>query len=147
MTPAHIEQAANVLVTARRNNQQLQGLEDGLNPESMDEGYALQDAFIRIWDQPMAGWKVGATNDKVQELFGVSEPFHGPFYAPTTLTSPARPKSAEFRPLCIESEFAFRFGSSLGARESTYEREEILDAVVAVLPAFELISQIGRAHV
>ena len=140
MTPAQIEQAAHILVAARRNNHQLKRLEDGLNPESMDEGYALQDAFMRIWDQPLAGWKVGATNNKVQELFGLSEPFLGPFYEATTLTSPAKPKAEDFGLLCIESEFAFRFGSSLAAREGIYGREEILDAVESVLPAFELIS-------
>jgi len=140
VTPQQIEQAANILGAARRNNQQLKGLEDGLTPAGMDEGYALQDAFMRIWEEPVAGWKVGATAEKVQELYGVSEPFCGPFYAPTTFSSPAMPKAEDFGHLCIESEFAFRFGSTLAARESAYDREEILGAVDAVLPAFELIS-------
>ncbi len=140
VTPQQIEQAAAILGAARRNNQQLQGLEDGLTPASMDEGYALQDAFMQIWDEPVFGWKVGATVEKIQEIYGVSEPFCGPFYAPTTFKSPAMPKAANFGHLCIESEFAFRFGSTLAARESSYSREEILEAVDAVLPAFELIS-------
>lgn len=140
MTPEQLEQAANTLGAARRNNQMLQGLEDGLTPTSKDEGYALQDAFMRIWDEPVVGWKVGATVEKIQEIYGVNEPFCGPFYRSTTFSSPAMPKAANFGHLCIESEFAFRFGSTLAARESAYGREEILDAVEAVLPAFELIS-------
>lgn len=140
MTPQQIEQAASVLEAARKNNQMLKGLDTGLTPAAMDEGYALQDAFMRIWDEPVAGWKVGATAEKVQELYGVNEPFHGPFYAPTTFASPAMLRREDFGHLCIESEFAFRFGSTLAARESAYGREEILGAVDAVLPAFELIS-------
>jgi len=129
-----------VLKAARRDNKMLAGLNDGLTPRNMEDGYAVQDAFMRIWDEPIAGWKVGATAQKVQELYGVSEPFCGPFYAPGTFASPALPRGKDFGHFCIESEFAFRFGVTLAAREGTYDREEILDAVAAVLPAFELIS-------
>ncbi len=106
----------------------------------MDQGYALQDAFMGAWDEPIAGWKVGATAPGVQEIYGVDEPFYGPFYGPTTFASPARLNAQDFGHLCIESEFAFRFGSTLAARNSAYGREEILDAVEAVLPAFEIVS-------
>lgn len=140
MTPQQIEQAAGALRAARKTSKMLAGLDNGLTPATMDQGYALQDAFMRIWNEPVAGWKVGATAEKVRELYGVSEPFYGPFYAPTTFSSPARLKAADFGHLCIESEFAFRFGSTLTARESAYGREEILDAVEAVLPAFEIVS-------
>lgn len=140
MTPQQIEQAAGALKAARKDAKMLTGLDEGLTPRVMEEGYRLQDAFMRIWDEPIAGWKVGATAEKVQELYRVIEPFCGPFYAPTTFASPALPKAEDFGHLCIESEFAFRFGSTLAARESAYGREEILAAVDAVLPAFELIS-------
>ncbi|GBE44573.1 2-hydroxyhexa-2,4-dienoate hydratase [bacterium BMS3Bbin10] len=140
MTPQQIEQAAGALKAARKDNRMLAGLDDGLTPRSMEDGYALQDAFMRIWEEPVAGWKVGATAEKVQELYGVSEPFCGPFYVPTTFTSPAEPKARDFGHFCIESEFAFRFGSTLAARKRAYDREEILGAIEAVLPAFELIS-------
>ena len=140
VTPQQIEQAAGAIRAARKNNEMLAGLDTSLTPATMDEGYALQDAFMREWDEPVAGWKVAATAEKIQALYGVDEPFRGPFYAPTTFASPATPKAQDFGHLCIESEFAFRFNSSLAARESAYDREEILDAVDAVLPAFELIS-------
>jgi 2-keto-4-pentenoate hydratase len=140
MTQHLSELAAAAIRAARKNNQMLAGLDDGMTPATMDEGYVLQEAFMRIWDEPIAGWKVGATAEKVQQLYKVSEPFRGPFYAPTTFNSPAKPKAEDFGHLCIESEFAFRFGRTLAAREKAYEREEILDAVDAALPAFELIS-------
>jgi 2-keto-4-pentenoate hydratase len=139
VTPEQTEQAASAIVAARRTGNLLEGLGD-LTPQTMEQGYELQDAIIKIWDEPIVGWKVGATNEKVQELFGVNEPFHGPFFGPTTFDSPAQPEARKFGHLCIESEFAFRFGSTLAARENSYGREEILDAIEAVIPAFEMVS-------
>ncbi len=139
MTPEQSVQAASTIVAARSNGTLLEGLGE-LTPQTMQQGYALQDAFMRLWNEPVVGWKVGATALKVQEVYGLKEPFYGPFYKPTTLASPATPNASSFGHLCIESEFAFRFGKSLIARDSAYEREEILDAIDAVLPAFELIS-------
>lgn len=139
MTPEQTKEAARIVSTARKECMLLEGLGD-LTPRTMEHGYELQDAIIQIWNEPIVGWKVGATNEKVQELFGVNEPFHGPFFAPTTFASPATPEAGNFGHLCIESEFAFRFGTTLAARESTYGREVILDAVEAVIPAFELVS-------
>ncbi|MFQ5626977.1 MAG: 2-keto-4-pentenoate hydratase, partial [Methyloligellaceae bacterium] len=140
MTPQQIDKAASALISARKDNKMMAGLENGLTPATMDEGYAIQDAFMRQWDEPIAGWKVAATAEKIQLIYGVDEPFSGAFYAPTTFASPAMPKAGAFGHFCIESEFAFRFGSTLAARERAYGREEILGAVEAALPAFELIS-------
>lgn len=140
MTPQQCELAAGALSAAREACKMMPGLDEGLTPATMDEAYAIQDAFMRKWDAPIAGWKVAATAEKVQKIYAVDEPFCGPFYAPTTFTSPAEPNAESFGYLCIESEFAFSFGSTLAARDSAYGRAEILDAIAAVLPAFELIS-------
>lgn len=139
MAPEQTQEAASAISAARRDCKMLEGLGD-LTPRNMEQGYALQDAFMHAWDESIAGWKVGATAPKVQEIYGVDEPFYGPFYAPTTFASPAKPNSREFGHLCIESEFAFRFGSALPAHDESYSREDILEAVDSVLPAFELIS-------
>lgn len=128
-----------MIAAARRTGNLLEGL-GNLTPQNMEEGYALQETFMALWNEPVAGWKIGATASKVQEIYGVKEPFCGPFYEPTTYQSPARVPAADFGHYCIESEFAFRFGSDLPAQETEYSREEILDAVQTLLPAFELIS-------
>lgn len=139
VTPEQIEEAAAAICRARRERDMLEGL-DGLTPVTMEEGYLIQDAFMRAWGESVAGWKVGATAPEVQDIYRVDEPFYGPFYASTTYTSPARPKAEDFGHQCIESEFAFRFRSALPAREEKYGREEIVEAIDSILPAFELIS-------
>lgn len=139
MTPEQLEEAAGILCEIRSQKQLRSGL-DGLTPASMAEGYALQDVFMRKWGAKRRGWKVGATAQKVQDVYGVAEPFCGPFFEADCFPSPAAPAASDFGHLCIESEFAFRFGKDLPARDRDYERDEMLDAVSAVLPAFELIS-------
>lgn len=139
MTPEQLENAADTLCDIRTGNRLVSGLE-GLTPSTMQDGYSLQDAFLRKWKAKRHGWKVGATAEKVQKVYGVTEPFCGPFFEPDCYASPATPLASDFGHLCIESEFAFRFGKDLPARDKNYERDEIVDAVSAVLPAFELIS-------
>lgn len=139
MTPENLEQAADMICDARQSGKLLAGL-DTLTPSTMADGYALQQAFIDKWHNPRAGWKIGATAKKVQDVYGVDEPFCGPFFEPDTYASPARPDAADFGHHCIESEFAFRFNKDLSPRSEPYTRDEILAAVDSVLPAFELIS-------
>lgn len=139
MTPNHIEDAANAICGARRDGNLLDGLGE-LTPRDMAQGYALQDAFLSQWDDRIAGWKVGATAEKVQQVYGVGEPFSGPFFDATTFKSPAKLSAGDFGHHCIESEFAFRFAKDLPPRGELYARDEILGAVESVMPAFELIS-------
>lgn len=139
LTPEQIERAADILCETRKQGQLKPGL-DALTPATMPDGYALQDAFLRKWNGNRVGWKVGATASKVQEVYGVTEPFSGPFFEADCFASPASPSASSFNHKCIESEFAFRFGADLGPRNQPYSRDEILDAVAAILPAFELIS-------
>ncbi len=139
MTPEQIEGAAREIAGAREEGRLLQGL-DEISPVKIGDGYRIQDAFMASWSRPLAGWKVGATAPKVQEVYGVEEPFYGPFYAPDIYTSPAHPHAATFPHHCIECEFAFRFARDLPPRGEAYTREEVLDAVDVLIPAFELIS-------
>jgi 2-keto-4-pentenoate hydratase len=72
--------------------------------------------------------------------FGVEEPMYGPIFAPDVYQSPAQPEARRFQHFCLETEFAYRLGRALPARSTAYKREEVLDAVDAVVPAFELIN-------
>lgn len=133
------EAAAALLADARRECRVLSQLPDALTPADVAEGYAVQDAFRRLWSDTVVGWKAGATATPVQARFGVAEPFAGPFYAGDTFHTPARIAAGRFAHLCLESEFAFRFGRTLAARSVPYTRAEVLDAVDALVPAIEIV--------
>lgn len=155
MTPQAIQQAAQALIEARRSRRMLDALPESCRPGTPEEGYDIQRAVIAAWGEPVAGWKSGATLDAVQQRFGLTEPFLGPFFGSSVMRSPARAKvglfehrvvPAEGKPgVALEVEFAFRVAKVLPPKAGGYTREEILEAFDAVIPAFEIISP--RFHV
>lgn len=130
---------ARILAEARRTTKPLAELPASCRPATKDEGYAMQDAFRKLWGGQVAGWKIGATAKPVQEKFGTDEPFAGPFFAADTFQSPASTPFARFLHRAIESEFAFRFATTLLPRAAPYTRDDILAAIDALVPAIEIV--------
>ena len=54
--------------------------------------------------------------------------------------SPARLKAAAFQHLLLEAEFTFSFREGLPLRAKRYAREEVIEAIEAVIPSIEIIS-------
>jgi 2-keto-4-pentenoate hydratase len=135
---------AERLVAARRNIEALSELEPALRPTSMADAYHIQaivrDQWCQTTGDTVSGWKIGATAAAVQEKFGVTEPFAGPFFASTVAHGSGAFDSSKLQHRVIESEFAFRFGRALKPRSVAYSREELSDAVDAVVPAIEVVS-------
>ena len=140
LDPANIEAAARTIAAARLDVAKLPDSLHALMPGDLADGYAVQRAFRALWPGPIGGWKVGATAETVQAMYGVGEPFFGPIYQADILPSPAEPRADKFQHYCLESEFVFRLGRDLPARERGYRRDDIMRAVDAVIPAIELIS-------
>jgi len=140
MDRARIDAAAEMIATARREGRLLEPLPDTCRPRSLAEGYEVQNAFRRAWPDAVAGWKIGATSPMTMERFKVSEPIYGPFFARDLYASPATPDGSNLRHIAIESEFAYRLGTDLPARATPYTREEIIAAIDALIPAFEIVS-------
>lgn len=134
------ERAATALRDARSSGRPIKGLAEDSRPATVDDGYQIQTAFRKLWTDKLAGWKIGATAPPVMAKFGVKEPFCGPVYAADVHASPARLETQRFNHYVIETEFAYRLGRDLPARAAPYSRGEIVEAVDAVIPAFEMIN-------
>ena len=134
------DRAAADLAEARWAGTTIPGFADDCRPQTVEDGYQVQAAFRAQWKDKLAGWKIGATAKPIMAKFGVSEPFCGPFYRADVYDSPARPPALRFNYLVIETEFAYRLGRDLPARAQGYSRGEIVEAVDALIPAFELIN-------
>jgi len=149
MDKARIEEAAALLVTARRTKVRRDVLPEACRPTTISEGHAIQDAVARALGDEVGGYK-GAPpsrpdpSQKRDESDGTA-PWSNPegvraiIFRSTIHASPCVfPSSAA--PQCgIESEIAFRFREDLPPRATPYSREEIA-AVVDAYPAIEIVS-------
>jgi 2-keto-4-pentenoate hydratase len=135
-----IRAAVAALTDARRSRTALAGLPAACRPASMADGYAIQEAFVASFGQPVAGWKVGATAAASQRLFAIEEPFYGPVLAPVVFSSPAELPAADFPMRGIECEFAFQLAADFEPREQPYAPDEAAERVSAPIPAIEVVS-------
>ena len=133
------EEAARLLLEARARRTALADFPEACRPHSIDDGYAVQAALERLDGRPLAGWKIGATSERIQRQLGLDGPFPGRIFVPSLLKSPARISRRDFIAVALEPEFAFRLGRDLPARASPYARAETDAAVASLHPACELV--------
>lgn len=113
----------------------------GPAPQNVDAALALQDGVIATFGESVAGWKIGATNEKSQELLKSDGPFYGPIFASRLFKSGSTVKISRQSLAIIEPEIAFKLGRDITPRAQAYTAEEIFDAVESVHPALELIDR------
>jgi len=140
MTPEALREACTAFGRAREGGAPLAGLPESCRPQTLADGYAIQDAFVAAWGRPVAGWKVGCTALETQRLFGIKEPFYGPVFTDVVFRSPAELPAADFALRGIECEFAFQLAADFEPREEPYELEEVAERVSAPIPAIEIVS-------
>lgn len=136
MTMSLAEQA-EILASARKAGRALREF-PGDPPANVDEAYRLQGEVQAAMDEPVCGWKIGATSRSVQEAIGTAEPFAGPLYGPRCHGTGAELPVPE-GVLGLECEFAFRLARPLPPRPLPYAPEEVVEAVGSVHPAIELV--------
>jgi 2-keto-4-pentenoate hydratase len=125
---------------ARRKCDRLAMLDDELAPKDLEEGYAIQEAFLEQEIGSPVGFKIGASSRKAQELLSVSEPFVGCVLPSSLYDSPALLDADDYLFRLIEPEFAFRMARPLPARSEPYQREDVLAATGDLHPAIEVVT-------
>ena len=127
---------------ARRQRLPFSNLPGELQPESIAEAYAAQEAYYRLAEPlygAVDGAKIATTTKVMQQLMGITHPCGGALFARTIHTSPATLRTADFINLRIESEIALKLGTDLPASGAPWTRGAVAPAVAAAMPAFELI--------
>lgn len=102
--------------------------------------YDVQDVLVPMIAEssaPPAGYKIGLTTPRMQQMCGVDEPIVGVILASRMHVSPAKVAVKDFVRLGIESEIALRIARPFPPGEITPER--VLDYVDGVCAAFELV--------
>ena len=144
-TETRIQRAARLLAGQYRDRTRF-SLDEESAPRTVDEAYAVQEAFQEIISQargPVAGYKIAYTTATMQQNSGASEPGAGVILAKNIYYSPPTLESADYLRLGIECEVAARLGKDLPASRAPYNRDQIAEAVDAIMPAFEVIDGRG----
>lgn len=134
MSPSDLAQQ---LASARQLGKQIDyALMDGLQNES--DAYQLQELAAEHYGSRHIGYKVGATNETSQKLFGCSEPFFGPMFDCDYYEHGATFDLSDGL-LGGEAEFAFLIDRDIPDTDLT--SAQITDYIAAAHVAVELIGR------
>jgi 2-keto-4-pentenoate hydratase len=126
-----LRDTADCLLSARRTRTPMADLPSHLAPASEDEAFYVQHIMAQAYG-PIGGWKVGSRG-----------PEGSPFFAPMPAAWMAS-NGAEFggntrRLRGVEAEIAFKLGTDMPPRATTYTLEEVIAAIASCHPAIEIL--------
>lgn len=128
---AMAQDAARLLARARQSGPPLPALPAHLQPATLDQAHAIQEATAARLGEEVVGWKVAVQSD--------GEAMRGAILASALLASPAALPARLVPLLGIEAEIAFRFEDDLPPRTKPYSEEEVAAATTAVV-AIEVVA-------
>ncbi len=132
----HISKAASLLIAAREQNQLIE-LPDSVKPQTLEDGYKIQDEIIQKIDTQQKGWKVAITSDELMKMAGVTEPVSGPLFEQWIYPNSHTVNNGAPTLYGFEFEFAFKMAKDLPPKEQPYSRKEVLAAVGSLHLALE----------
>lgn len=139
---AAAESIARVFVGARREGRAVTTY-PGPRPETMEQGYAVQDAAIAQDGRTVGGWKLGKINPPHLERLGANR-LAGPIFTDQILT--AEGARAVDTPVirdgfaAAEAEFLLRIGTAPDPAKSDYTIETAAALIDAVHAGIEIAS-------
>lgn len=131
-----IHAAADTLIDARRTGHAIADLPAHLQPQSLEQAYAIQDRIAHAFGD-VGGWKIGAPSAD-------ATPMYAPMPAGWITASGSTLMGNRWRFRGLEAEIAFLVGQDLPPRLATqgqapYTREEVLAAMASCHPAIEIL--------
>lgn len=139
MTPDQISRAAAQLAQARRDRNPFDNLPSACRPESLDDGYAVQEALHEVLGVPATGYKIGCTTKVMQEYLRIAQPCGGTILLADTHASPAHLRHGDYVRPGVECEIAVRLGRDLPPDGAPYDRDTVGEAVAVCMAAIEIV--------
>lgn len=128
----------DLLVAARRDARQLDGLASDLVPETAADAYAVNRAVAeRLGWEPL-GWKIAGTTANVRGKLGLEGPIYGRSFRRFKCASPARIEHAELLDPLVECEFFVTLARDLPPREAPWTMPEVIDAIAEIHAGIEV---------
>jgi 2-keto-4-pentenoate hydratase len=140
---ASIVQAAALLADNRRQRGRLEPLPDTCRLATEDAGYrvqfALRERLHAAGYGTLAGYKIGATSQVMQDYLNIHTPCGGSVFSAGVHTSPARlPHKAYVCP-GVECELAVRLGADLPPEHAPFTRAMVAAVVAECMAGIEVV--------
>jgi 2-keto-4-pentenoate hydratase len=142
MKSTQIDAAAALLAEHRLSRKPLDALPAAMRPADEAEAYAVQDALhARLVASlgAVSGHKIGCTTSVMQAFLKIPNPCAGGVFARTVHASPAIVPHDGFVRVGVECEIVARLVAPLPARSAPYTRDEVAEAVGAVMAGMEIV--------
>jgi 2-keto-4-pentenoate hydratase len=137
-----IQQAARFLWEEHRAQKAFEPIPAILAPRTVDEAYAMQERLHALMTEvhgSVVGYKIALTTPVMQQMVGFQTPIAGGIMGGAIHSSPVTLRRTDYVRLGVECEIAVQLGRDLPAAQAPYRRDQVADAVAAVMPAFELV--------
>jgi len=134
-------EAAQWLFAAHERRERFAPLPQHLAPQTEEQAYAIQDAFVALRAQKLGaivGYKIALSSAEMRRFVGVDQPQAGAMLESTLRRSPARVRAGDHVRLIVEFEIAVQIAEDLPAADAPFFRERVAKAAGAVMPAIEL---------
>lgn len=126
---SEIESTAREFVEARRKARILDSY-PGAVPDSLDDGYRIQDFAIALWSDSIAGWKVGQIRPEHRDKFG-SDRILGPIFHCHLRQADDEPEMPLFDGAfaVVEAEYVAVLGEKVPLGKVEWSTEEAMSVV------------------
>src|SRR5262245_50670134 len=125
------------LLNLRRTKTRVAALPSHVVPQTLEEGYAVQERVVsvllaRTRGKPI-GYKIACTSELAQRALGVDGPFFGVLMSGTTFESGAALKADDYLVRCAEAEFGFEMAADVPDGR-TYTPVSIKEFIASAIP-------------
>lgn len=129
---------AEQLVVEHRNGTRFHKF-DGMN--GLSDAYRVQDEYVAaiIGENRVAGYKIGLTSKRMQEMCGIDQPICGTIFSNRVHNSGVHLSLSDHGRLGLEFEICVRLGRDLIANGVPFTPESAGSAVDAIAAAIELV--------
>ena len=136
---AVLSELAAMLSTAWRDPGNPASIDSRFYPRDRAEAYFVQDLMHETLGQGLAGWKVGATSQKMRELDGHDDVIPGRIFASRSYVGARHELPiTKFPGARAETEFAFRLTATPHLRTAPWTAAE-MESMMILHPAIEII--------
>ncbi len=129
-----------MLFNARVRNELVDSIPAEIRPQNLEDAYAIQKRLIELLGLEVGGWFCACTNETIQSMLGLHEPYYARLLKGFIFESGVVLKAADYPPMVLECEFSFRLRSDLSSRQKPYSRQEVENAIASVHPSIEVVA-------